>query len=98
MNYGRPKKGEGVMDWTMVRNVHEMRSLMGLARDYRRFVEGFSNIVKPITTLQLKGIRYEWTEESDVAFIELKILLINAPILRVLDMNKDFTVCIDASR
>jgi hypothetical protein len=48
--------------------------------------------------LQRKGIRYEWTEECDRAFIELKRLLTSAPILRVLDMEKDFTVCTDASK
>ncbi len=71
---------------------------MGLARYYRRFVEGFSKIAKPITTLQRKGIKYEWTQECDVTFAELKRLLTSAPILRVLDMEKDFTVYTDASQ
>eukprot|EP00253_Pinus_taeda_P002337 PITA_02337 len=71
---------------------------MGLAGYYRRFVEGFSKIAKPITTLQWKGIRYEWTEECSKAFSELKRLLTSAPILRVPDMDKDFTVCTDASK
>jgi hypothetical protein len=44
-------------------------------------VEGFSKIVKPITTLQHKGVRYEWIEECDSAFIELKRLLTSEPIL-----------------
>jgi hypothetical protein len=48
--------------------------------------------------LQRKGVRYEWTEECDIAFIELKRLLTSAPILRVLDMEKDFTVYTDASK
>jgi hypothetical protein len=54
--------------------------------------------VKPITTFQCKGVRYEWTEECESAFIEIKRLLTSAPILRVQDMEKDFTVCIDASK
>ena len=54
--------------------------------------------MKPITTLQCKGIKYEWTEECDIAFAKLKGLFTSAPILRVLDMEKDFTVCTDASR
>jgi hypothetical protein len=45
-----------------------------------------------------KGVRYEWTEECDSAFIELKRLLTSAPILRVSDMEKDFTVYTDASK
>jgi hypothetical protein len=54
--------------------------------------------VKPITTLRRKGVRYEWTEECDSAFIELKRLLTSVSILRVLDREKDFTVCTDAKK
>jgi hypothetical protein len=61
-------------------------------------VEGFSKIAKSITTFQYKGVKYEWTEECDSAFIDLKRLLTSAPILRVPDMEKDFTVCTDASK
>jgi hypothetical protein len=64
---------------------------MGLAGYYRRFVEGFSKIAKPITTLQCKGVRYEWTKECNSASIELKRLLTSAPILRVSDMEKEAT-------
>ncbi len=86
------------MDWPIPRNAHEIRSFMGLAGYYRRFVEGFSKIAKPITTLQRKGVKYEWTVECNNAFSKLKRLLTSAPILRVPDMDKDFTVCTDASK
>jgi hypothetical protein len=92
------KKVKAIMEWPVPKNAHEVRSFMGLAGYYQRFVEGFSKIVKPITTLQCKGVRYEWTEECDSAFIELKRLLTSALILRVSDMEKDFTVCTDASK
>jgi hypothetical protein len=75
------EKVKAIMDWQCSRNAHEVRSFMGLAIYYRRFVEGFSKIAKPITTLQHKGVRYEWTNECDIAFIELKRLLTSAPIL-----------------
>ena len=71
---------------------------MGLVGYYRRFVEGFSKIAKPITTLQCKGVRYEWIEEFDSAFIELKRLLTSAPILRMLYMEKDFTLYTNVSK
>ena len=61
-------------------------------------MQGFSKIAKPITTLQRKGIRYEWTNECDAAFTELKRLLTSAPILWLPDMDKDFRVCTDASK
>jgi hypothetical protein len=69
------------MEWPVPKNAHEVRSFMGLAGYYQRFLEGFSKIAKPITTLQRKGVRYELTEEFDSAFIKMKILLTSAPIL-----------------
>jgi hypothetical protein len=93
-----PEKVKAIMEWPMPKNAHEVRSFMGLVDYYRRFVEGFSKIEKHITTLQRKGVRYEWTEECDSAFIELKRLLTSAPILRVSDMEKDFIVYTDASK
>jgi hypothetical protein len=93
-----PEKVKAIMEWPVMKNVHEVRSFMGIDGYYRRFMEGFSKIVKPITTLQCKGIRYEWTGECDIAFIELKRLLTSLSILRVSDMEKDFTVCTNASK
>ena len=93
-----PEKVKAIEDWPIPKNAHEVRSFMGLAGYYRRFVEGFSKIAKPITTLQRKGIRYEWTNECDADFSKLKRLLTSAPILRVPGMDKDFMVCTDASK
>jgi hypothetical protein len=76
-----PEKVNAIMEWLVPKNAHEVRSFMGLVGYYRRFVEGFSKIEKPITTLQRKGVRYEWKEECDSAFIELERLLTSAPIL-----------------
>jgi hypothetical protein len=90
------EKVKAIMEWPVSKNAHEVRSFMGLAGYYLRFVEGFSKIEKPITTFQCKGVRYEWTKECDSAFIEIKRLLTSAPTLQVLDMEKDFTVCTDA--
>ena len=91
-----PEKVKAIMEWPVLKNAHEVRSFIGLAGYYRRFVEGFSKIAKPITIFHCKGDRYEWTKECDSAFIKLKRLLTSAPILRVSDMEKDFTVCTDA--
>jgi len=86
------------MEWPIPKNAHEVCIFMGLVGYYHRFLEGISRIKKPITTLQRKGVKYEWTYECDTAFTELKRLLISAPILRVPDMEKDFNVCTDASK
>jgi hypothetical protein len=93
-----PEKVKAIMEWLVLKNAHEVRRFMGLAGYYQKFLEGFSKIAKPITTLQCKGVRYEWREECDSAFIELKRLLTSVPILQVLDMEKDFTVYMDASK
>jgi len=71
---------------------------MGLAGYYRRFVEGFSKIASPITELQKKNKKFIWTERCEEAFAKLKQLLTTAPVLKVPDMDKDFLVCIDASK
>jgi hypothetical protein len=51
-----PEKVKAIMEWPVPKNSHEVRSFMGLASYYRRFLEGFSKIVKLITTLQRKGV------------------------------------------
>jgi hypothetical protein len=71
---------------------------MGLAGYYKRFIVGFSKIAHPITSLQRKGVKFQWTEECEKSFSELKQLLTCAPILRIADPNKDFVVCIDACK
>jgi hypothetical protein len=92
------EKVKAIMEWPVPKNAHEVRSFMGLAGYYWRFVEGFSKIAKPIATLQCNWVRYEWKEECDSSFIELKRLLTSASILQVPDMEEDFTVWTDASK
>jgi hypothetical protein len=69
---------------------------MGLESYYRRFIEGFSKIAHPITSLQRKGVKFQWTLDCEKSFQHLKQLLTNAPILRIVDPNEDFLVCTDA--
>ena len=69
---------------------------MGLARYYRRFVARFSRISHPITSLQRKGNKFEWTKKCEKAFQELKRALTSAPILVVADPSLDFVVYTDA--
>eukprot|EP00253_Pinus_taeda_P020615 PITA_20615 len=93
-----PVKIEAIMEWPAPTNVHEIRSFMGMARYYRRFVEGFSKIASPITELQRKNKKFIWTEKCEEAFQRLKVLLTIAPILKVPDMEQEFLVCTDASK
>jgi len=71
---------------------------MGLAGYYRRFIKKFSQISYPITLLQRKGNKFEWTEECAVSFEQLKKLLKNAPIFWIANPEKEFVVCIDACK
>jgi hypothetical protein len=65
-----PTKVEAIMEWPASTNVPEVRSFMGLAGYYRRFVEGFSKIENPITELQKKNKKFVWTEKCAEAFQE----------------------------
>ena len=69
---------------------------MGLARYYKRFIEGFSKVAHSITSLQKKGIKFEWTPRCEESFQQLKNILTSVPILKVVDPEKYFVVCIDA--
>ena len=76
-----PKKIEVVVKWKPPRNVTEVRSFLGLACYYRRFVKGFSMITAPMTRLLQKNVKYEWSEKCQRSFDKLKTLLTEAPIL-----------------
>jgi hypothetical protein len=93
-----PQKVEAIREWLEPRNVAEVRSFMGLAGYYRRFIEGFSNLAHPITSLQRKEKRFQWTEGCENSFQRLKQLLTSSPILRIADPNMDFMVCTDACK
>jgi hypothetical protein len=60
-----PEKVEAIREWTVPRNVVEVRSFMGLASYYRRFIAGFSKIAHPITSLQRKEKKFQWTKECE---------------------------------
>jgi len=78
--------------------VTEIRSFLGLASYYRRFIEGFSRIAMPLTQLTKKGQKFEWTEKCENSFQELKKRLNISPILALPDPNGHFVVFCYASR
>ena len=63
-----PKKIRAIIEWVAPRNVDEVRSFMGLADYYKRFIRNFSHISYLITLLQRKGKKFEWTEECPTSF------------------------------
>ncbi|WVZ64089.1 hypothetical protein U9M48_013658 [Paspalum notatum var. saurae] len=93
-----PSKISSVMDWKVPEVVKEVRGFLGLAGYYRRFIESFSRIAKPMTSLLEKGVPFNWTKERQAAFDELKKRLTTAPMLTLPDLTKSFTVYCDASK
>ena len=93
-----PSKVKDVLDWSAPTTASEIRSFLGLAVYYRRFIEGFSKIAKSMTKLLKKDKKFEWTEECERSFNELKIRLTSAPVLTLPDIYRSFDVYYDASR
>ncbi|GJY96909.1 putative reverse transcriptase domain-containing protein [Tanacetum coccineum] len=92
-----PSKIEAVKNWKAPRTSTEVRSFLGLAGYYRRFIENFSKIAKSLTILTQKSKTFEWGEEQELAFQTLKDKLCNAPVLALPDGPEDFVVYCDAS-
>lgn len=93
-----PKKIKTIMEWKSPKNVADIRSFLGLATYYRRFIEGFSKIAFTMTSLKKKRRTFQWTVECQQSFERLKRLLTTTHVLKVADPKKSFMVCMDASR
>ena len=93
-----PSKVKIVVDWARPANVSEIRSFLGLAGYYRRFVEGFSCIAAPLTQITCKNAKFVWTEECEKSFQELKQRLVTAPVLIIPSNLGGFVIYSDASR
>jgi hypothetical protein len=93
-----PEKVEAVSNWQRPTNVSEIRSFLGLAGYYRRFIEGFSKIARLMTELLKKVKKFAWIESCERSFQELKQRLTTAPVLTLPDIHRDFVIYCDASR
>nr|GEU94119.1 putative reverse transcriptase domain-containing protein [Tanacetum cinerariifolium] len=92
-----PAKIEAIRNWAAPTTPMEVRQFLRLAGYYRRFIEGFSLISKPLTKLTQKNKKYEWGKEEEEAFQTLKQKLCNTPILVLPEGTEDFMVYCDAS-
>ena len=93
-----PQKVEAIVDWKPPTNVTEVRSFLGLAVYYRKFVEGFSKIATPLTKLTRKEEKFIWSEACQNSFDELKQRLTTAPVLTLPSGSEGFTVYCHASK
>jgi len=86
-----------VVKWESPKSVTKIRSFVGLAGYYRRFIKGFSKIVAPLTQLTRKDQPFIWTDKCEESFQELKQRLTSAPVLVIPDVGKPFEVYCNAS-
>nr|GEW01031.1 RNA-directed DNA polymerase [Tanacetum cinerariifolium] len=93
-----PAKVEAITKWPRPTSVTEIRSFLGLAGYYGRFVEGFSRLSLPLTKLMRKGEKFVWNEEREKSFEELKQRLVSAPVLTLPSGSGGFQIYSDASK
>ena len=84
------------MGWKIPSSVNEIHSFLGLEGYYQRFIEGFSKIAKPMTSLLENGKEFKWTHEFQESFNQLKFRLMSPPVLVMLDLQKGFDIYCDA--
>jgi hypothetical protein len=92
-----PAKVKAVQDWPVPRNVSEVRSFLGLATYFRRFIQGFAKLAGPLTNLTKQSVVWDWSPVCQAAFDEVKWCLTHAPVLAMPDFSLPFEVWVDAS-
>ncbi|XP_015946584.1 uncharacterized protein LOC107471601 [Arachis duranensis] len=90
-------KVKAIKEWEPPNKVSELRSFLGLANYYRRFIKGYSAKAAPLTDLLKKNHSWEWSKECQKAFDELKAAIIEGSVLALSDYSKVFEVHADAS-
>ncbi|GJT14899.1 putative reverse transcriptase domain-containing protein [Tanacetum coccineum] len=92
-----PSKIKSIKDWASPKTPTEIRQFLGLVGYYRRFIEGFSKIARPMTKLTQKSIKFDWGEKAEVAFRLLKQKLCSVSISALPEGSENFVVYCDAS-
>lgn len=92
-----PKKVEAVKNWPTPNTIKQIQSFLGFCNYYRRFIKNFSLIANPLFRLTRKDTKFDWTEECEKSFNDLKDLLTSAPVLLLPDPEKQFILETDAS-
>jgi hypothetical protein len=92
-----PSKVQVIVDWPVPTSFKELRSFLGLAGYYRKFVKHFGIIARPLTDLLKNNVMFVWTTEHDASFATLKNAMSSAPVLSIPDFSQPFAIETDAS-
>ncbi|RVW62215.1 Retrovirus-related Pol polyprotein from transposon 17.6 [Vitis vinifera] len=93
-----PGKVDAVSNWMRPNTVIEIQSFLGLASYYKRFIDGFFKIALPMTKLTQKMVKFEWSNDCECSFQELKNILVTTSILTISSSLGGFVMYSDASR
>ena len=92
-----PDKVNIVQEWPVPQDVKQLRQLLGLAQYFRKFMQGFANLMGRFTRMLRKNPKWEWTATHEAAFLGIKQSLLSAPVLKLPSRDGAFTVISDAS-
>ena len=92
-----PEKVRAILDYPEPKDVKELQAFLGTINFNRRFIQGFSQIAAPLTSLTKKDLPYEWKKEQQESFDKLKLACTKTPALRTFESGKDIRIETDAS-
>ncbi|MEI3777136.1 RNase H-like domain-containing protein [Pectobacterium brasiliense] len=92
-----PGKVEVILNYPTPTTAKEVKRFLGMSGWYRRFINNFSKITRPLNKLTRKNIEFVWDSEAEHSFNQLKSALVSAPILKMPDYSLPFTILSDAS-
>ena len=93
-----PENTDKIRNCKSPTNVKQVRSALGMMGYYRKFVKDYAKIAQPLNDLLKKDTKFNWTEDCELAFNVLKTKLIEAPILRYPQFDKEFVLAVDSSQ
>lgn len=93
-----PIKLKAILDWQSPKTVKQVQAFLGFGNFYKHFIQDYSQVVRPLTDLTKKEVKFEWTPDCEAAFQELKTRFTSNPILQIPDPLKPFQVECDTSK
>jgi len=91
------EKVKGVLKWLTLKCVKDMQKFLRLVNYYRRFIEGFASVARPLHDMVKKDKKWDWTERQEKVFKELKEQFTKELVLAALDIDKKIRMEVDAS-